>query len=130
MLGDQPGGVGSTGVVGKSPCLLLRHNSSMFMEETRGFFQMESAPEVRISKPKLITLTNQNKSKQSNKLIRTQSEYLLQPAPSAGKACGQVTIWFGFASKSKSKSRCVGKVVGHHANSKIIINKTILKYTK
>ena len=34
-------------------------------------------------------------------------------------------------SKSKSKYHYVGKIVSrHHANSKILINKTTLKYTK
>ena len=38
---------------------------------------------------------------------------------------------FKLNSKSKSKYHYVGKIVGrHHANSKMLINKTILKYTK
>ena len=57
--------------------------------------------ECRKTKPKVITLTNHNSRKQSNEPIRAQSKY----TPSAGNACGQVTIGFGFTSDWSRKWR-------------------------
>ena len=51
--------------------------------------------ECRKTKTKVITLTNHNSGKQSNKPIRTRSKYM-KPAPSAGKRVQASHDWFWF----------------------------------
>ena len=58
----------------------------------------------RETKTTVITMANHNRRRQSNEPIRTRSKYML-PASSAGNACRQVTIGFGFTSDWLTKWR-------------------------